>query len=139
MQKPKQREITLPKSFRISLKNYLKDFNDDDYIFLKNNKIKNLSTEEIKKIAHKKELNIYQMYKRVLKKTKIKDVWNFSLHNIRKTTGMWLKAINVKMEEICFRLGHDQNTYLSHYGSADRFEHREKIYIMNKFKGVYGI
>jgi len=41
----------------------------------------------------------------------------FSLHNIRKTTGMWLKTVqrrgyDLDVSEICMRLGHDHNTFL---------------------------
>lgn len=62
-----------------------------------------------------------QLLKRRVKAAGIKDDYNFSLHNIRKTHGMWLKSINVPAEEICLRLGHDYNTYLAHYGSSEVF------------------
>lgn len=61
------------------------------------------------------------LMKRTLKRIGIADWWNFSLHNVRKSHGMALKAIGVDAGEICIRLGHDYNTYLSHYGSADIF------------------
>jgi integrase len=137
--KSKQREITLPKSYLRLLKTYINEMKDDDYIFLNNKKLIGLDINQIKKIAKKKSLDVYQAFKRILNKTKIEDKWNFSLHNIRKTTGMWLKTLNVKMEEICFRLGHDMNTYNEHYGSSDRFEARDKTIIANKFSGIYGI
>lgn len=61
------------------------------------------------------------LLKRTLKRIGISDWYNFSLHNLRKSAGMWLKAIGVDAGEICIRLGHDMNTYLNHYGSADIF------------------
>lgn len=135
----KQREITLPKSYIRQLKTYIEGMQDDDYIFLDNKKLVSLTMEQINSVADKRGLNIYQIFKRALNKTSIKDTYNFSLHNIRKTTGMWLKAMNVKMEEICFRLGHDMNTYLKHYGSTDRFELKDRQYIQAKFSGTYGM
>ena len=65
------------------------------------------------------------LMKRTLKRIGVKDPYNFSLHNIRKSSGMWLKSIGVGAEEICLRLGHDYNTYLSHYGSADIFSDKD--------------
>lgn len=135
----KQREIILPKHYLAQLKFYIKDMKDTDYIFLNNNKLIGLDNVQIKAIARKRSYNIYQMFKRTINKTNIEDKWNFSLHNIRKTTGMWLKCMNVKMEEICFRLGHNYNTYMEHYGSADRFSANDKIKIANKFSGIYGL
>ena len=70
---------------------------------------------------------VYLMMKRGLVRAGIKDYWNFSLHNIRKTTGNWLKALGVPAEEICLRLGHDFNTYLKHYGSATLFDRVDRI------------
>ena len=134
-----QREVTLPKSYLRQLKTYIQFMKDTDYIFLDNTKLIGLDYKQIKKVASKKSLNVYQIFKRALEQTSIEDKWNFSLHNIRKTSGMWLKSMNVKMVEICFRLGHDSNTYIKHYGSADRFESNHKIKIANKFAGIYGI
>ena len=82
---------------------------------------------------------VYQMLRRGLKKAGIKDYWNFSLHNIRKTHGNWLKALNISAEEICTRLGHDFNTYLKHYGSPNIFDRRDKIQMVNILGDVYGL
>ena len=137
--KQTQREVILPKQFIRQLKNYINTMNDEDFIFLNNDRLVGLDTKQIKIIAGKKALNVYQIFKRAISKTKIEDPWNFSLHNIRKSCGMWLKAMNVKESEICFRLGHDMNTYIKHYGSPDRFGSNDKIKIANKFSGIYGI
>lgn len=76
---------------------------------------------------------VSQMFKRSLEKAGLKS-WEFSLHNIRKTTGMWLKTVqrrgaDLDVSEICMRLGHNHNTFLSNYGSPSIFtdQHREKI------------
>ena len=81
---------------------------------------------------------VYQMLKRTLKKIGIKDWYNFSLHNIRKTHGNYLKAMDIKAEEICLRLGHDFNTYLKHYGSANLFDRKDKVLIIKILGDVYG-
>jgi len=76
---------------------------------------------------------VSQLFKRCLKKAKLNE-WEFSLHNIRKTSGMWLKTVqrrgvDLDVSEICMRLGHDHNTFLKHYGSPSIFtdQHRDKI------------
>ena len=76
---------------------------------------------------------VSQMLKRALQRAGLKE-WEFSLHNIRKTTGMWFKTVqrrgyDLDSDEICMRLGHDHNTFLQHYGSPSIFTevHRDKI------------
>ena len=68
----------------------------------------------------------------------VKDPWNFGLHNIRKTHGNWLKALEVSAEEICTRLGHDFNTYLKHYGSPNIFDRKDKMLMIKILGDVYG-
>jgi len=80
---------------------------------------------------------VYLMMKRALVKAGIKDYYNFSLHNIRKTTGNWLKALGVSAEEICLRLGHDFNTYLKHYGSATLFDRVDRIEMIKILGRIY--
>ncbi len=86
---------------------------------------------------------VYQLMKRVLKKMVDKnnkqiDWWNFSLHNIRKTHGNYLKAMEVDSGEICYRLGHDLNTFIKHYGSANIFDRRDKLGMIKILGDVYG-
>jgi hypothetical protein len=38
---------------------------------------------------------------------------------------MYLKALGIDIAEICTRLGHDYNTYIKHYGSADIFSEKD--------------
>ena len=47
---------------------------------------------------------------------------------------MYLKALGIDIAEICTRLGHDYNTYISHYGSADVFSDSD----MRKIKELLG-
>ena len=80
---------------------------------------------------------VWQMMRRKLKNT-VKDDWNFGLHNIRKTHGNWLKALEIPAEEICLRLGHDYNTYLKHYGSPNIFDRKDKMLMIKILGDVYG-
>lgn len=82
---------------------------------------------------------INQFLKGRLKKIGLTDWYNFSLHNIRKTHGNWLKALDIKAEEICLRLGHDFNTYLKHYGSASIFDRKDKLLMINILGDLYGL
>jgi len=62
--------------------------------------------------------------KKYLKQVGVKDYYMYSIHSIRKTHGNWLKIMGnlglmkVDAMEICLRLGHDYNTFLSNYGSS---------------------
>ena len=81
--------------------------------------------------------SVWQMLRRKLKGV-VKDDWNFGLHNIRKTHGNWLKALDISAEEICTRLGHDFDTYLKHYGSPNIFDRKDKILMIKILGDVYG-
>lgn len=81
---------------------------------------------------------VYQLMRRSLKKAEVKDFWNFGLHNIRKTHGNYLKALEIPAEEICLRLGHDYNTYLKHYGSPNVFDRNDKVQMVKILGDMYG-
>lgn len=86
---------------------------------------------------------VFQMFKRCLKKAGLNE-WEFSLHNIRKTTGMWLKTVqrrgvDLDVSEICMRLGHDHNTFLKHYGSPSIFTDRHRDQIIEILGDVYSL
>jgi integrase len=81
---------------------------------------------------------IFQMLKRTVKGIGIKDWYNFSLHNIRKTHGNYLKAMGIDSAEICYRLGHDMNTFIKHYGSANIFDRKDKVGMIKILGDVYG-
>jgi len=106
--------------------------------YIRENKI--LDDELIFKLTKQ---GVAQLFKRCLKKAGLKE-WEFSLHNIRKTTGMWLKTVqrrgyDLDISEICMRLGHDHNTFLKHYGSPSIFtdQHRDKI--VDILGDIYGL
>lgn len=84
---------------------------------------------------------VSQMFKRSLKKAEL-NAWEFSLHNIRKTSGMWLKTVqrrgqDLDVSEICMRLGHDHNTFLKHYGSPSVFTDQQRDKIVDILGDVY--
>jgi len=97
-------------------------------------------SKQAKKVGHEDcmfpvtQQAAWKMLKTNLKRAGFDDWQLFGLHNIRKTHGMWLKALNVPAEEICLRLGHDYNTYLSHYGSADVFSSQD----LRKIEDFFG-
>lgn len=139
--KPVPRDVTLPTHFIKRLRKYIQltNLGENDYLFLNNSK--NYSTmKELKQEAKIKKISAFKFMKYSLNKTKIiTDPWNFSLHNIRKTHGMFLKALGVRFEEICLRLSHDANTYLKHYGSTDIFTVADKRQMVKILGDIYNL
>jgi hypothetical protein len=87
---------------------------------------------------------VWRLMRRNLIAAGIKDYYNFSLHNIRKSGGMYLKTLipfsrEITEGEICMRLGHDMNTFLKHYGSPSIFNERDKIAMIKILGDVYGL
>jgi len=104
--------------------------NQKDYIFLDNSKLPkdydSLSNEEKKKYYYGKFVSYSSLLKRKVKKAGIKDWYNFSPHNIRKTYGMWMRNFLSDSGELCYRMGHDIDTFIAHYGSSLIFTDEEK-------------
>lgn len=115
--KSEPRDVSLSSAYVRFIKKYIKDngIGDTDYLFIDKSK-------DIDKQVNSISVSSRKLMKSHLKKIGIADYYNFSLHNIRKTHGMWLKTLGVILDEICQRLGHDVNTYTKHYGSADIFK-----------------
>ncbi len=101
------RTISLSSEFSKKMRRFCKDKKPDEYLF------------SISQAGYN------QLMKRKMEKLGIKDWTNFSSHNIRKTHGMYLKSLGIDLGEICARLGHDHNTYIKHYGSADVFSEKD--------------
>jgi len=116
----------------------------DDYLFVTPPEgFEGTDRETKKKFFAGNKVAVQQVFKRGLKKAGLVP-WEFSLHNIRKTHGMWLKASmpysrEITESEICMRLGHDMNTYIKHYGSPSRFNERDKNMILKLLGDVYGL
>jgi len=121
----KARGFSVSSQFIRKIKKYIRDnqIKDEDLIF------------PMSKQA------VSQMFKRGLEKAGLKS-WEFSLHNIRKTSGMWLKTIqrrgvDLDVSEICMRLGHDHNTFLKHYGSPSIFTDQQRDKIVDILGDIY--
>lgn len=131
----KSRGFFVSSEFMKEYKSFIRGrvINPEHYIFLDNEKLpanySELDNAKREKYYISKVVSYSKMLKSKLKKAGIKDYYNFSPHNIRKTYGMWMRTYNKEMSELCYRLGHDLNTYLSHYGSSLIFteEERRKI------------
>lgn len=135
----KTRTFFVSDKFMKEVKKYIKDLKDPDtYLFMDGTALpgnyENLTNSEKKKYYGGYVVSYNQMLKRKLKKAGIQD-WNqFSLHNLRKTYGNWMRIFDIKTEEICYRLGHDMNTYIAHYGSPLIFTPQERQDILS----IYG-
>lgn len=107
---PRPRQISISTQFARKLNKYIKDrdLKDSDYL--------GLLSEPAGHIALKK----------TLQRVGIKDWYMFSIHNLRKTHGNWLKALGIEGAEICARLSHDYNTFLKAYASSDVFTFKDK-------------
>jgi len=117
---PRPRTISIPSQLSRKIKTFvnLNGLKNDDYI-----------------MGRKVNGKVWQRYsatgaflalKRGLQRAGIKDWYMFSLHNIRKTHGNYLKALGIDGAEICTRLGHDYNTFLKAYSSPDIFNFKDK-------------
>jgi integrase len=136
--KPTPRDVSLSSQYLRKLKKYIseKKLTEENYLFLF---VNNLNDDRaLKKLCKQKSTITYRLFRRALKRANIEDYKQFSLHNIRKTSGMWLKALGVSVDEICLRLGHDYNTYLKHYGSPDIFQRKDKLLMINLLGDIYG-
>ena len=108
------------------------------YIFLNNDKLpenyNSLDNESRKKYYKSKSVSYSNLIKRKLAKTSIIDGYNFSPHNFRKTYGMWMRNFLKDSGELCYRMGHDIDTYIAHYGSSLIFTDAE-VRDINKILG----
>jgi integrase len=103
----KPRTISLSTDFTKRIKKYADTIKHEDYLF---------------KIS---QVGYNNLLKNTLTRLNVTNSRQFSSHNIRKTHGMYLKALGIDIAEICTRLGHDYNTYIKHYGSADVFSEKD--------------
>ena len=115
----KPRTISLSPEFTKRIKRFCKNKNQEDYLF---------------KIS---QSGYNQLLKRKFKKLNVSNAEQISSHNIRKTHGMYLKALGIDIGEICTRLGHDYNTFIKHYGSADIFSERDMTQIRELLGNLY--
>jgi len=114
-----------------------------NFIFIKPESEIQMNTTEgrllLKKYTKLKSSAAYMNLRNNLKYINITDYYNFGLHSIRKTHGMWLKTLDIDIVEICKRLGHDYETYLKHYGSPSLFQPSDKILMIKILGDIYGL
>jgi len=115
----KPRTISLSSEFGKKMKRFCDGKKPDEYLF---------------KIS---QAGYNQLLKRKLESLNVLNAKEFSSHNIRKTHGMYLKALGIDIAEICTRLGHDYNTYIKHYGSADVFSEKDMRAIRELLGDLY--
>ncbi len=115
----KPRTISLSPEFSKKIKKFCKGKNPEEYLW---------------KVS---QAGYNQLLKRKLEELGVKNATQFSSHNIRKTHGMYLKALGIDIGEICTRLGHDYNTYIKHYGSADVFSEKDMTLIRELLGTLY--
>jgi len=139
----KTREFFVSKIFLKKAKAYVRKYHNatDGYLFLDKDKLpenyESLNNEERKKYYKSSSTLYHMLMKAHMKKTGISDWYNFSLHNIRKTYGNWMRTFsNITVTELCFRLGHDAQTYEAHYGSSLIFNPDERKEIADLFGEV---
>ncbi len=131
----KTRSFFLASNFIKEYKSFVRRANIDpnDYIFLDNDKLpenySKLDNPQRKKYYMSKVVSYSNMLKSKLRKAEIDDWYNFSPHNIRKTYGMWMRTFHKEMAELCYRMGHDINTYIAHYGSSLIFTDLDRVKI----------
>jgi integrase len=133
----KNRGFFLGSEFLKEYKSFIRNrtINKEDYIFLDNKKLpanyNELDNKDRMKYYKSKVVSYSNILKRKLKLAGIKDYYNFSPHNIRKTYGMWMRTYNIDMGELCYRMGHDMDTFIAHYGSSLIFTEEERRKIRN--------
>jgi len=139
----KSRDFFVASNFIKEYKSFIrgKKINPEHYLFLNNEELpenyEELTNAEKKKYYQKKSVAYSRLLKNKLKKAGIEDYYNFSPHNIRKTYGMWMRTFNIEMAELTYRMGHDLDTFIAHYGSSLIFtdvERREIQKIMGDVK-----
>lgn len=131
-----KRTFNVQSKFLNRLKKYIVEskLDKNDYVFMDKKKLptnyEELSNPEKKKYYSKHTSNYNKVLKRHLVQVKIEDYDNFSIHNLRKTYGNWMRVFDIKMEELCYNMGHDVETFMRHYGSALIFTDKERREIM---------
>jgi len=119
--KPTPRLISISTQFAKQLKKYIKQYN--------------LKQEDYFPMLKKQAITV--ALKNLAKKIGRDDYKDFSSHNLRKMHGNWLKALGVDSGEICLRMGHDYNTFLRDYASADIFKYEDKVLIRKILGDLY--
>jgi len=135
-----------PRSFEISASLYNKLKKQPDtfgFLFINPKEEIKVNTPEgrskLKKYTKPKSSLAYMNLRSNLKAIGIKDYYNFGLHSIRKSHGMWLFTLGISMNEVTLRLGHDITTFNKHYGSPSLFQPQDKVLMIKILGKIYGL
>lgn len=132
----KTRTFQISEKLLRQVKSYVNNnkLDQDEFLFMKNKEFPlnyfSLTNPEKKKYYWKYTESYRRLFKRKLELAKTIDREYLSLHNIRKTYGNWMRVFDIPMAELCYRMGHDINTYMSNYGSSLIFTPQERRKIM---------
>ena len=135
----KKREFFVTEKYLREIKAFINKNNlkEEEYLFLNKKDLpinyETLSNKEKLKYFNKTKVAYSLLMKRHLKIANINNYYEFSLHNIRKTYGNWMRLF-LKIDEICYRMGHDEDTFMEHYGSSLLFDENDKV----KIKSILG-
>ena len=66
------------------------------------------------------------LLKKYSKKVGVKNWKDFSAHNLRKTFGTWMLALNINGFKLAKHLGHSPNVLMKTYASPDIYDYRDK-------------
>jgi len=110
------RLIKISSQYSKRLEKYLQYKELEDYLFpgKKNNK-------------HLSPQTVNQLLKRKLKEIGIVDWYNFSVHNIRKTTECWLNFLGKNHLILLKHFGHNEATALKHYLTTETYDSNYKF------------
>lgn len=124
----KERTIQISTYLRNRIVNFVKKnkLKDTDYIMVRENG-KQVTTQFITGADPKN--NKYGLIKMACKKAGINDWRDFSAHNIRKTTEMWLVALNINHLAIVAHIGHSTDVASNFYVSTQLFTSEDKSLI----------
>ena len=75
--------------------------------------------------------------KQAARKINLENPHDISAHTFRKTLEVWLIALDIKDMKILAHLGHDMNTAMSNYVSADIFSIEDKMKIRHILGDLY--
>lgn len=124
----KERTIQISTYLKNRITNFVKrhGLKGSDYIMVKDDKSR-VSNQFVSGMDEKR--NKYGLIKGAARKAGISDWKDFSAHNIRKTTEMWLVALNINHLAVVAHIGHSVNVASTFYVSTQLFTAEDKTLI----------
>ena len=126
-----KRTIKISTQYLKRLEKYCENLTFENYLFIDNKKLPkdyfHWDNSKRKKYYKIKSNAPFRLMKRKLIKAGIKDWYNFSLHNIRKSSECWLNYLGNNHLILLKHFGHDKCTALKHYINSDTYNHNYKF------------